>query len=243
MPILRSDQVICITAYSLTWKLQHLLLIDIWFSWGQIAGYVIAGIRSNVRLRKTCVNCIPLSDEASCTSYVKLSASLTSWCCCNCSILSLLVWVCSVVHRCYAQCIRCLRMNIPAHSMYTVFVMEMGRQLQQNSSTDGQVRMFCTETRFWTCTEFWRRWVSANMACNRQYFGHSAEKPQVRMCTALTWNLALCQYRRAELCTLMAFIRRHPKIVKPCTLRICHSFTFWEYSQPKLQIAWPFSWM
>jgi hypothetical protein len=148
---------------------------------GQIAGYVIAGIRSNVRLRKTSINCIPLSNEASSTSYMKLSASVASWWFCNCAILSLHVWVCSVARRCYSQCIECSEMNIPARSMYTVFVMEMGRQLQQNSSTDGQVRMF---------TEFWRRRVSANMACSRQYFGCSAEKPRCRC--MLTWHGILC---------------------------------------------------
>jgi hypothetical protein len=34
-----------------------------------------------------------------------------------------------------------------------------------------------------------------------------------------------------ELCPLMVFIRRHPKIVKLCILRICQSFTIWERLQ------------
>ena len=52
-------------------------------------------------------------------------------------------------------------MDIPAHSMYTVFVMEMGSLLEQNSGTDGWVRMSRTEMRFRMFMEFWRRQVSA----------------------------------------------------------------------------------
>lgn len=92
--------------------------------------------------------------------------------------------MCSVVHRCYSQCIKCLQINVPVHSMYTVFVMEMRRQLQENSSTDG------TDTRLRMFTEFWRRQVSANMACSRQYFWWSPGKPSCRCLP--NWHGILC---------------------------------------------------
>jgi len=66
--------------------------------------------------------------------------------------------MCSVVHRFYSQCIECVQINIPAHSMYTAFVTEMGRQLQQNFSTDGN------ETRF----RMWRDRKPTR--CNNQMF-------------------------------------------------------------------------
>jgi hypothetical protein len=59
-------------------------------------------------------------------------------------------------------------------------------------------------------------------------------KTQVQMYAEFTWNLVLRKYRCGELSPLMVFIHHHPKIVKPCILRICQSCTIWECLQPHL---------